>query len=203
MKKFLQKIYILFLSLIILSGSLSAQVTYTVTVSDFSFTPSSLTVNANDTVLFQWISGNHSVESSTNAWTEFAINSTSTTYKWYGFSPSTYNYRSANNRAMTGSITVNAIPSSNTVTPSKYEMIVSPNPFEDEVTLTINPGNKHLTAVRIFDLIGKEVAHIDLKNKTGLISYRLDFSRLNPGVYFCNVYSDSGIVETKKLFRTK
>jgi hypothetical protein len=86
---------------------------------------------------------------------------------------------------------------------SKYELIASPNPFDEEVTLTIHEGNKKLTSIRIFDLIGKEVAYIDLKNKSGSISYKLDFSQLRPGVYFCNVYSQDGIIETKKLFRTK
>ncbi len=86
---------------------------------------------------------------------------------------------------------------------SKYELVASPNPFDDEVTLTIHEGNKKLSAIKIFDLIGKEVAHIDLRNKSGSVSYKLDFSQLRPGVYFCNVYSENGIIETKKLFRTK
>lgn len=85
---------------------------------------------------------------------------------------------------------------------STATVTASPNPFENEVTLTINEGQKKLNMIKIFDLIGKEVASIDLKNKSGLLTYRLDFSKLKPGVYFCNIYSDHGLIETKKLFKT-
>src|SRR5690242_7714054 len=71
----------------------------------------------------------------------------------------------------------------NTNTPTeekdqKYELTASPNPFEDEVTITINEGNKNIIAVRICDIIGKEVAYIDMRNKSGIVSYKLDFSAL-------------------------
>ena len=86
---------------------------------------------------------------------------------------------------------------------SKYEVIVSPNPFDDEVILSVNHGNKNLTFIRIFDLIGKEVAFIDLRSKSRMNVYKLNFSALSPGVYFCNIYGPDGVIETKKLFRTK
>lgn len=85
----------------------------------------------------------------------------------------------------------------------KYELIASPNPFEDEVTLTITTGNKNLIALRIFDLIGKEVAYYDLRNKQGEFRIKVNFAELTPSVYFCNVYGANGIIESKKLFRTK
>jgi hypothetical protein len=83
----------------------------------------------------------------------------------------------------------------------KFEMSVSPNPFEDQLHIKINPGGKKLTGIRICDLIGTEITYIDLSN--GVYSYTVDFNNLKPGIYFCTVYSDKGVVETKKIFRTK
>lgn len=85
----------------------------------------------------------------------------------------------------------------------KVDLIASPNPFDGEVTITFNGGNKKVTAIRIWDIIGKEVSYIDLRNKSGMLSYKLDFSQLPGGVYFCNVYGANGIIETKKLYHTK
>jgi hypothetical protein len=84
-----------------------------------------------------------------------------------------------------------------------YELAASPNPFENEVTITITSGNKRPVAIRIFDLLGTEVAYIDLKSKTGVYSYKLDFSSLPAGVYFCNVYGDGGIIEMRRLSHRK
>lgn len=86
---------------------------------------------------------------------------------------------------------------------SKYEVSIAPNPFDNEATITINGGNKKVTHIRIHDIIGKEVAYIDLRNKSGQLSFKLDFSNLPAGVYFCNVYGEEGIIETKRLSHTK
>jgi hypothetical protein len=86
---------------------------------------------------------------------------------------------------------------------NKYELSAAPNPFENEVTITLNGGTKKLIAIRICDIIGSEVAFIDLRNKSGIVSYRLDFSALPSGVYFCNVYGEDGIIETKRLSHRK
>ncbi|MFN6946262.1 MAG: T9SS type A sorting domain-containing protein [Cytophagaceae bacterium] len=83
----------------------------------------------------------------------------------------------------------------------KYELLLSPNPFEDILNIKVTPGGKKLTGIRIVDIIGKEVAWIDLSG--GVYSYTLDCTNLKPGVYFCSVYTEKGILETKKLFRTK
>lgn len=85
----------------------------------------------------------------------------------------------------------------------KYELKATPNPFLNEVTITLTAGNKKVTGIRIHDIIGKEVAFIDLRNKSGILSYKLDFTPLPAGVYFCNVYGEAGIIETKRLSHTK
>jgi hypothetical protein len=89
----------------------------------------------------------------------------------------------------------------NNLSPS-YNLSAAPNPFSDQLSLQINIGNKNLTQIKIYDLIGKEVVSINLDGKSGSHSYRVDASNLRPGIYFCTVYSEKGIVETMKLFKT-
>ncbi len=80
---------------------------------------------------------------------------------------------------------------------------ISPNPVENDVTLRINYTNKDIKGVRIYDLIGKEVAYIDLTGKTGYTTLTIDISSLRAGIYFCNLYSDKGIVESRKMIKNK
>src|SRR5436190_15254647 len=83
---------------------------------------------------------------------------------------------------------------------SSYELNILPNPVEDRATFRVSSGNFSLTEIKIYDLIGKEVYSVDLKNGSGI--YPVDLSYLRPGVYFCTVFSEKGIVETRKLVRT-
>ena len=80
---------------------------------------------------------------------------------------------------------------------------ISPNPVETDVTFRINYLNKDIKAIRIYDMIGKEVAYIDLSGKTGFTTITLDISALRTGIYFCNLYSDKGIVESRKMIKNK
>lgn len=80
---------------------------------------------------------------------------------------------------------------------------ISPNPVENDVTFRINYVNKDIKAVRIYDMIGKEVAYIDLTGKTGFTMITIDISALRTGIYFCNLYSDKGIVESRKMIKNK
>ncbi len=83
---------------------------------------------------------------------------------------------------------------------STFSLIASPNPFEEELTLTIHPGNKTVKSVRIYDIIGNEVAHVDLPLRHSPFSYTLNLAHLRPGFYFLNLYSDKGIIESRKIF---
>jgi hypothetical protein len=82
-----------------------------------------------------------------------------------------------------------------------YELSISPNPVEDRATFRVTSGNYNLSEIKIYDLIGKEVYSIDLKNGSGV--YPVDLSNLRPGVYFCTIFSEKGIIETRKLVRSK
>jgi len=80
---------------------------------------------------------------------------------------------------------------------------ISPNPAENDVTLSINYPGADIKGIRIFDMIGKEVAFIDLNGKTGPTQITIDISGFRPGIYFCNLYSDKGVIESRKLIKNK
>jgi hypothetical protein len=80
---------------------------------------------------------------------------------------------------------------------------ISPNPVENDVTFRINYANKDIRGIRIYDMIGKEVAYVDLIGKTGFTSMTIDISGLRTGIYFCNLYSDKGVIESRKMIKNK
>jgi hypothetical protein len=103
---------------------------------------------------------------------------------------------------MRGTVTVTPATGTKNTKTSQYGLTVSPNPFDHQISLNFTQSHPELTHIRITDLIGNEVSNI---NVAGNLSseYKLDFSHLPAGVYFCNLYTAKGIVETRKLFRMK
>lgn len=83
-------------------------------------------------------------------------------------------------------------------TNTEYKISI-PNPISDQVVIRVSQGKFNLTEIRIFDIIGKEVLSLGLNNGNG--PYTLDMSGFRAGVYFCTIYSDKGVVETRKLVK--
>lgn len=101
-------------------------------------------------------------------------------------------------------VTVFAYKEAKAQSDTTFSVSTSANPFEDQVVINIVHANKTVTGLRIVDAIGREVSADVTSNvvvRAGVISYTLDFTNVRPGVYFCSIYSDKGILETKKLFR--
>lgn len=73
----------------------------------------------------------------------------------------------------------------------------------DEVVMKITNGGKGLQAIRIHDAIGKEVMYIDLSSLRNQTTFfvAIDISGLKPGIYFCSIYSDKGLLETRRIYR--
>jgi plastocyanin len=173
-----------------------------------AYDPPSITVAPGDSVLFWVISTGHPTEQVTaGAWTSSptVIPSAAQNYKQgvkVSLNTGTYTYRcQVHGNAMTGTIIVSNTTGINNSS-ATYDLSASPNPFNDQLSLNINVGNKNLKFMKIYDLIGKEVAYVDLAGKTGAHSYNVDTSNLRAGIYFCTVYSERGVVETMKLFKT-
>lgn len=207
MRKHIQKLFFIVV-MIIWSLAVSVAQTHQVSVVSFRFDPEVLTVGPNDTIEFIWPgNGNsssfHPVKANDNS---FASTGGLTSFKVFAknLTPGTsYPYFCTAHTFMQGTISISVAASLADLKETKYDFQVSPNPFEDELNLTIFPGNKNVKSIKIFDIIGKEVASIDLSSKIGPSAYKVDFSNLRPGLYFCNVYSDKGIIETRKILRNR
>ena len=109
MKKFYLLIAITFLIL------RSYATIHVITVQNFSFSPSSLTVNCNDTIRFSWISGSHPVTSETGAWTVFTMSASLTVQDIVLTTAGSYPYYCAlhggpGGVGMSGTITVTCEP---------------------------------------------------------------------------------------------
>lgn len=77
-------------------------------------------------------------------------------------------------------------------------------PSEDNISLRINNGGgKYLKYVKIFDIIGKEVASIEVNGQSFPIQYNVDLSAYRQNIFICNLYSDKGLVESKKFLKAK
>jgi hypothetical protein len=69
-----------------------------------------------------------------------------------------------------------------------------------QTTLTVNMGGyKGLRYIKMYDLIGKKVFFQSLSYKPGISTFQIKLASLRPGIYVCSVYSDFGLVETRKL----
>jgi len=108
----MKKISILLITIAMFVFSFHAQaITHTVTVQDFSFNPSSMTVSVGDTISWSWVNGTHTtasqeVPAGAQTWGPAAINSTSTSFNYVVMVAGTYNYDcTIHPSLMTGSFT--------------------------------------------------------------------------------------------------
>ncbi|MBO9700038.1 MAG: T9SS type A sorting domain-containing protein [Sporocytophaga sp.] len=211
MKRLVQKIVFILAVVILWQGGTLAQTTHQVIISNSKIEPAMLGIDPNDTVEFIWVGNSSSMHPIKSDDGSNLISSPDgvKSYKIYDnhrelFAGRTFTYACTIHSGMKGSIAVGlGLGGLTDLKESKYEFQVTPNPFEDELNLTIFPGNKNVKFIKIFDIIGKEVASIDLSSKVGPSAYKVDFSNLRPGLYFCNVYSDKGIIETRKILRNR
>jgi hypothetical protein len=83
---------------------------------------------------------------------------------------------------------------------SATHLRMAPSTSEERLHVNVTARNKNMKYLKIFDIIGNEVASIDLSGKTGSIAFSLDLSQFENGLYLCNLYSEKGIIETKKIY---
>jgi hypothetical protein len=75
-----------------------------------------------------------------------------------------------------------------------------PNPAEEKVNIYYSfPGRKSSQKyfIRISDVLGKNITQVSLGNETGYVSVPVE--NLSRGIYFCSLYAEDVLVESKKL----
>lgn len=130
LKYIFMKSKLLFVSLLFICITTKTfAVIYIITVSNFDFSPSDISINTGDTARFQWVSGSHTVNSETGAWTDFNVNSSSPQTDVVLTTAGTYAYYcdfhgGPGGTGMSGNITV-TVPPCNTPTGLIASMITS------------------------------------------------------------------------------
>jgi D-alanyl-D-alanine carboxypeptidase len=101
--------------------------------------------------------------------------------------------------------TVSVIENENTVMPLNYILKQNyPNPFNPSTTikfhLSSEAGNSQFTTLKVYDILGKEVATlVSEKLHSGNHTYQFDGRNLASGVYYYQLRTDAGFIQTKKM----
>jgi plastocyanin len=178
----------------------SGAVMHTITVADFSFSPTPMTIHLGDTVMWMWASGSHTTTSTTipataTPWDQ-PMTSTSTSFTYRPSVVGTYNYKCTPHASMgmVGVFTV--VASATNIAPTGNELVttVYPNPASSFLNFSFNDLNTP-ASVSIADVTGRKLAFVNMvpdQNNT------LDVHDIPAGLYFVRV-SQGEMVLTKEI----
>jgi plastocyanin len=206
---------ILFLLITLVTTSISFSTTYTITSSGFSFSPSSITINAGDTVNFVLESMHNAREVSQATWNANGTTSnggfdlpfgggivvlTQTGIHYYVCVPHA-------SLGMKGTITVNPVTDVKTMSeiiPNNFILNQNyPNPFNPSTTITYSlPNTGHIT-LEVFNMIGQKVATlIDGIENAGSHQFQFNANKMASGIYFYSIQFNSSTL-TKRMVLLK
>jgi plastocyanin len=159
------RFWTLLLTMFVIIGPLSAE-QYSVTVSNFSFSPNSLTISEGDTVVWHSVSGFHNVRHLGNP--RIFGNDPASAPWTYSFifrnvGDSTFHYDCEIHPAsMKGTITVsapNSVKTSDSALPAGYGLGQNyPNPFNSTTDIAFSLPQESQVSLRIYDLVGREIS---------------------------------------------
>ena len=190
-----------------ISTSLLAQTSHNVNVASFAFTPSSLTIEVGDTVVWTQTSGTHNVNGSMSTFSanpdsfgSGAASSSNWTYSFVFTIAGNYDYRcDPHSGSMTAAITVTE--SSVSINEAQIEngTNVYPNPFTSSLTVALNKelinDNSSIEFV-LYDLLGNQVHSI--ANVTDELT-KIETNQLSNGIYIFAFKSNGETLRTGKL----
>jgi plastocyanin len=187
---------LLLFSSILMSSVLMAQTKFTVNVSNGAFTPSSITIDVNDTIEFVNIGGTHWVDgrqstfpSNPASFDNQSQSGSGWTYQQVFTVAGSYDYRCGiHTTTMFGSITVQL----GTAIDENFDLnklSFYPNPAKNELYFS---NFNSINQVNIYSLTGEKII------AAGLEKEKFDVSSLSKGIYFVKIETDKGAV-TKKL----
>ena len=183
MKKLLKK------TVLLLTGISFAVITHatiiTVTVANFSFSPSSFSATVGDTVMWMWTAGSHTTTSLTvpagaASWNN-PMNSSNTMFNYVITQPGNYTYWCAiHTTSMEGSFTAKAALGVPVVSNSVKDFVtVFPNPVSGMLNMHLNVSIDNEELI-ISDISGKEM----LRQNPASIDNAINVSTWQKGVYF-------------------
>lgn len=175
--------------------------TYTISVANYSFSPSSITgVHPGDTITWVWVSGTHTttngmIPSTAPGWNS-PISPTVPTFSYVVQpEPGVYNYKCTPHESMgmVGSFTVEFPAGVSAVTPVLFTMY--PNPASGAVTLQF--AQQGVAYVSIVDLTGRTIT----QQQTTAASATINIAQLTPGVYFVTALQNGSTYRKELIVR--
>ncbi len=184
-------------SLILVLGLVKAgdaQTSYTVEVTSNVYTPSSLTINMGDTVVWINKQGFHNVNGTQTTFPNNPESFGNSTAQGWTFShvfnkSGTYNYQCDPHVSfgMTGKVEVTTATSIKDLTARMNEILVYPNPAKEKIYISLdNPENTDI-AVQIYSLTGTMLKHSTFLYSNSPVE--MDISNLKKGAYFIRIES--------------
>jgi plastocyanin len=192
---------------VFISSNLLAQTSHDVTVANFAFTPSSLTIEVGDTVVWTKTTGTHNVNGSVatfssnpDSFGSGAASSSAWTYSFVFTVAGNYQYQCDphSGSGMTGTVTVEP---STVINESPIDNVtnVYPNPFTSYLTIALNRelinDNSSIEFV-LYDLLGNQIYSIAKVNAELTI---IETNQLSNGIYIFAFKSNGETLRTGKL----
>jgi plastocyanin len=184
---------------------------HTITVQNFSFSPSNLTVAVGDTVTWHCVSGSHNVHetSSPTVFTSGAVRAAVWDYTFvFNVPAATYHYQcDPHAPGMSGNIIVEApsgIDNRNLPTASLFELRHNyPNPFNPTTSLPYELKTEGLVRLNVFNVLGEKVAElVNERQAAGLHVVNFNASALPSGIYIYQLTS-GGRTQAAKMILMK
>lgn len=169
-----------------------------ITVRNYEFSPSNVTIALGDTIEFSWVNGDHTTTSTTIpagavAWDE-EMTSTHTTFIYVPAVAGTYNYQCTPHVSMNhvGRFTVTGGSSVQEYAASGKNIKLYPNPASSKATLIFD--QPHRAAVSVVDMTGRVMA----SGVNNAQEMNLDIAHLANGTYFVRI-TQNGQLAVKTL----
>ena len=188
---------IMLLLLILAINTFSSATVRTVTVANYSFTPSVVNAVVGDTILWTWSIGTHtttsvSVPLGAASW-DAPMTSLNTTFSYKITTPGTYSYDCTFHGVLFNMIgTINASSASVTqigTAVNSFELKQNyPNPFNPATTINFNIPKSENVRINVYDMLGKEIATL-VEERLNAGSYKVKFegAKYSSGVYFYKI----------------
>jgi len=208
-------IIFIMLVVILITSDIIAQTTHDVTVANFSFTPSQLTIKVGDIVRWTNSGGFHNVVADDNSFTSGAASTSNWVYEHTFNSPGSNPYYCSvhggpGGVGMSGVITVQAATDvdDKVLTNTDYKLFQNfPNPFNPSTIITFQVFVQSSVSLIVYDIIGNQVATLLNEEKpAGKYTVNFDASNtgklLSSGIYYYKMRAGN-FSEIKKMVLIK
>lgn len=144
----------------------------------------------------------------TTSWIDYDLNASMQVYTYYykvkatDYSGFTSDYSNEVNIDAMPNMELNDNLVENSVTLSKYDLSVYPNPFNPSTNLKVSLPEEGLLTLKIYDTLGKKVFEVNEYKESGWHNYRFNAANLSNGLYIYE-FSINNFIKCGKLLLVK